>query len=264
MLEAEAAFVDTLDDLMDTVENGIKSVLRGVLTSQGKRAEKTKNDLVVIEKALMEDERESEHSSRSTNGLPSTAPSRLSTLERLIDQPFHRITYTKAIDLLSSQHKTTPFQFSPSWGLSLQSEHEKFLASPRCLDGPVFVTDYPRDLKPFYMRLNDNDQTSEVTTDAVPCSTRETVACFDLLVPDMGELAGGSLREERLSLLSSRMDAIGMDKADYEWYLDLRRYGTVRHGGWGMGFDRFVCWITGVGNIRDVVAFPRWKGHCQY
>jgi asparaginyl-tRNA synthetase len=110
------------------------------------------------------------------------------------------------------------------------------------------------------MRTNDTNENEQSNQ----AEDRQTVACFDLLAPGIGELAGGSLREERLGHLIQAIDHAGMKRGDYEWYLDLRRYGTVQHGGWGMGFERFICWITGVGNVRDVVAFPRWKGHCRY
>ena len=247
MLEAEVAFVETLDDLMDTVERGIKDVLNGVLTEGSRRGARARHDLEVIGKSLTEDKAEG-----TTSDEGPTSAERIHMLESLGDKPFARVTYTEAVEILENRHATSPFDFAPAWGAGLQSEHEKYLAG-QVYGGPVFVTDYPRDLKPFYMRLNGIDRDG-----------RQTVGCFDLLAPGIGELAGGSLREERLAHLIAAIDKAHMKREDYEWYLDLRRYGSAKHGGWGMGFDRFMCWLTGVGNVRDVVAFPRWKGHCKY
>jgi asparaginyl-tRNA synthetase len=251
MLEAEVAFVKSLDTLMDTVENGIKTVLRGILVGNTLRGNRARQDLAVIRKSLAE---ETAESSGSSAGATSLEAGRQEELATFVDKPFVRITYTQAIERLQKRHAEDPFVFEPTWGAGLQSEHEKYLAG-QVYGGPVFVTDYPRALKPFYMRVNDAD---------AELADRQTVACFDLLAPGIGELAGGSLREERLGHLIESIDRAGMKREDYEWYLDLRRYGTVEHGGWGMGFERFICWITGVGNVRDVVAFPRWKGHCRY
>lgn len=247
MLEAEVAFVETLDDLMNTVEQGIKDVLSGMLAASSRRAARARQDLEVIGKSLMEDKAEASTSDETHNPAE-----RMTMLESFTDKPFARITYTQAVEILARRHAETPFDFAPTWGAGLQSEHEKYLAG-QVYGGPVFVTDYPRDLKPFYMRLN-----------GVERDGKQTVACFDLLTPGIGELAGGSLREERLAQLIESIDKAQMKREDYEWYLDLRRYGSVKHGGWGMGFDRFMCWLTGIGNVRDVVAFPRWKGHCKY
>jgi asparaginyl-tRNA synthetase len=147
-----------------------------------------------------------------------------------------RITYTEAIRLLQEQAKL-PIE----WGQDLPTEHERWLAEKH-FQSPVFVTDYPAKLKPFYMRLNEDGK---------------TVACFDLLVPKVGELAGGSLREERLDHLKQAMKAKGMPEAEYGWYLDLRRYGTVPHGGFGLGWERLVSYLTGLENVRECVAFPR-------
>jgi asparaginyl-tRNA synthetase len=253
MLEAEVAFVESLDGLMDTVEQGIKRVLRGVLHASSSRGQRARRDLEVIQKSLTEEVLES-------SGVDDE-PECVERVEMLKsfsgNEPFARISYTRAVEILRERHSRVPFVFEPGWGAGLQSEHEKYLAG-EVFGGPVFVTDYPRNLKPFYMRLNEADPNLSTACD------QQTVACFDLLAPGIGELAGGSLREERLAQLVNSMDLAGMKKEDYDWYLDLRRYGTVKHGGWGMGFERFICWITGVGNVRDVVAFPRWKGHCRY
>ncbi|KAI5996294.1 hypothetical protein EDD15DRAFT_2387293 [Pisolithus albus] len=164
-------------------------------------------------------------------------------------KPWARLTYTEAISELEKYAaltgpKASTFEFQPVWGRALQSEHERWL-SEVLVKGPVFVTDYPSSLKPFYMRMNDDGR---------------SVACFDLLVPYVGELAGGSLREERFDALHSRMSSLGMDTEgeEYRWYLDLRRFGSAPHGGFGLGFERLVSWASGVENVRECIAMPRW------
>lgn len=251
MLEAEVAFVETLDQLMSTVEDGIRTVVEGLVVDGRRRSAKAREDLRVIEHSLKQD-REEKQSKHDASAASAVDP--ISRLRQMMDRPFIRISYTEAIAILKQQHSAEPFEHTPEWGASLQTEHEKYLAGEK-FGAPVFVTDYPQALKPFYMRLNDD--TSATTPSP-------TVACFDLLVPGIGELVGGSLREERLTHLEHAISHAGLDKQAYDWYLDLRRYGSVKHGGWGMGWERFVCWVTGVGNIRDVVAFPRWKGNCKY
>lgn len=165
-----------------------------------------------------------------------------------VEREWPRITYTDAIETLKERHTVSPFQYIPEWGASLQSEHERYLAD-EVYNGPLFVTDYPTSIKPFYMRANDDGR---------------TVACFDLLVPGIGELAGGSLREERLDILEHNMVQAGLDRSTYDWYLDLRRYGSVPHGGFGVGYERLLSVISGVSNLRDVVLFPRWAGRCNF
>ncbi len=167
-------------------------------------------------------------------------------LETLISKPFARLSYSDAVDILKKCGKT--FEYPVEYGIDLQSEHERFLAEEH-FKRPVFLTDYPRQIKPFYMRMNDDGQ---------------TVAAMDLLVPGIGELIGGSQREERLNVLDARMDEIGLDKDPYWWYLDSRRFGTVPHAGFGMGFERFLMMITGISNIRDVIAFPRTPGSIDF
>ncbi|KAF9225764.1 asparaginyl-tRNA synthetase [Gyrodon lividus] len=164
-------------------------------------------------------------------------------------EPWARMTYTEAIAELEKYHTSSevrarPFTFAPKWGHGLQSEHEKWL-SEVLVKGPVFVTDYPSVLKPFYMRMNDDER---------------TVACFDLLVPYVGELVGGSLREERLEALQKRMAVHRLDPEgeEYGWYVDLRRFGSAPHGGFGMGFERLVSWLSGIENVRECIAMPRW------
>lgn len=163
----------------------------------------------------------------------------IATLEGIVNASFERLTYTEAVRLLQSSGET--FEFPAQWGLDLQSEHERYLTEKR-VGKPVVVTDYPKDIKAFYMRLNADGQ---------------TVRAMDVLVPRLGEIIGGSQREERESALRERMTQSGLDPANYWWYLDLRRYGTVPHAGFGLGFERTVQFATGMQNIRDVIAFPR-------
>ncbi|KAF9919814.1 hypothetical protein BGZ65_011798, partial [Modicella reniformis] len=175
------------------------------------------------------------------------------------------MTYTEAIEILRKSGEK--FEFEPKWGQGLQSEHEKWLAGTYC-KGPVFVTDYPASLKPFYMRKNDYSSSSSsssttlsATTTADGTEDRTTVACVDLLVPGIGELMGGSLREERLEVLQRQIQEFGLDQEEYQWYMDLRKFGTVPHGGWGIGFERYILMVTGMDNVRDVIPFPRYIHH---
>ncbi|KAM0748184.1 asparaginyl-tRNA synthetase [Meredithblackwellia eburnea MCA 4105] len=165
--------------------------------------------------------------------------------------PFPRISYTEAIEILSAHHSSSPttFAFAPVWGASIQTEHEKWLADAH-FHSPVFVTDYPAHLKPWYMLRSEPEPTATN-------GGRETVACFDLLVPRLGELIGGSLREHRSSELLKAMSHHGVDEKQYEWYMDLRKYGSTRHGGFGMGWERLVAFLTGLENVRECIAFPR-------
>lgn len=287
MLEAEVAFTRTLDELLDVVEDGIRAVLRRLMWEQGVRAERNRADLELIAHHQNEGDGEghqgeiSDSSGSDTNTDGSTASGTdfeirgerppLVHILNAANRPFKRITYTDAVTLLSSAHEEEQsFVHTPTWGEGLSTEHEKWLASH--FAGPVFVTHYPRNLKPFYMLPSDADPSYDPPTHPTPPKPKEsetatdtdTVACFDLLFPGIGEMAGGSLREYRAEQLGRAMEAAGLDKEVYAWYLDLRRLGSVPHGGWGMGWDRWVCWVTGVGNVRDVVPFPRWKGHCKY
>ncbi|KAI7133319.1 hypothetical protein KC343_g13983 [Hortaea werneckii] len=168
-----------------------------------------------------------------------------------------RITYADAINHLqrASQEGKAKFIFSPSYSDGLQAEHERYLAATIC-EGrrPVFVTDYPAAQKPFYMSPSTSNQGEK---------QEDTVSCFDLLVPDLCELVGGSLREHRSGALIQTMKEKGVAGSNLEWYQDLRRYGSVPHGGFGLGFDRLLCYLSGVSNVRDVVAFPRWYGRCE-
>ncbi|HCY83535.1 MAG TPA: asparagine--tRNA ligase [Desulfobacteraceae bacterium] len=167
-------------------------------------------------------------------------------LKTLMDEEFARLPYTDAIEILEKSGKK--FEFPVAYGIDLQSEHERFLAE-EYFKKPVFLINYPREIKPFYMRMNDDEK---------------TVAAMDLLVPRIGELIGGSQREERLDRLEARMDEMNLPKDDYWWYLDSRRYGTAPHSGFGLGFERFLMMITGITNIRDVIPFPRTPGSIDF
>ena len=160
-------------------------------------------------------------------------------IAKLAESPFTRITYTDAVAELSRAKQK--FEFPVSWGLDLQSEHERYLTDT-VYKGPVIVTDYPEQIKAFYMRMNDDGK---------------TVAAMDVLAPRIGEIIGGSQREERLPLLEQRMAAMNIPTAELQWYLDLRRFGSAPHAGFGLGFERLVQFLTGMGNIRDVIACPR-------
>ena len=164
-----------------------------------------------------------------------------------MDKDFVRCPYTKAVEILKASGQK--FDYEPEWGIDLQTEHERYLTEVAFEGSPVFVTDYPKDIKAFYMRLNEDGK---------------TVAAADLLVPGVGELCGGSQREERLDVLEARIRELGMKEEDYWWYLDLRRYGTVKHGGFGLGFERLIMYVTGMGNIRDVVPFPRTVNNLEF
>jgi len=214
MLEAEWAFVKDVGNVCAVVEGAIKDVLNS--DDRLDLAVLWKNGDDVRRRAL-------ENAGRTGRQWP-------------------RMTYTEAIVELMRHRKI--FQFEPAWGRPLQSEHERWLAS-ELVNGPVFVTDYPAALKPFYMRANPDQQ---------------TVACFDLLVPHVGELAGGSLREERVDMLDRAMTAKGLGLAEYGWYRDLRRFGGTPHGGFGLGFERLVGWVGGIENVRECIPMPRWCG----
>ena len=170
----------------------------------------------------------------------------IATLEKIGSSQFARITYTEAIDLL--KQAKTKFDFEPAWGQDLQSEHERYLTE-EAIGRPVIVTDYPSTIKPFYMRLSDDEK---------------TVAAMDVLVPKVGEIVGGSQREDRLDVLSRRMEQQDLDPEAYWWYLDLRRFGTVPHAGFGLGLERIVQFTTGMANIRDVIPFPRTPGSAEF
>lgn len=211
MIEPEMVFAD-LTDYMDTAEAMIKYMIKHLL-------ETCKDELAFFnqffDKELLE------------------------RLESVATSDFGRITYTEAIKLLEPLNDE--FQYKVSWGCDLQTEHERYLTE-KIYKKPLFVTDYPKEIKSFYMRMNEDGK---------------TVAAADMLVPGVGELCGGSQREERLDVLVARMNELGLNPEDYDWYLDLRRFGSVQHAGYGLGFERFLMYATGIPNIRDVIPFPR-------
>jgi len=164
-------------------------------------------------------------------------------LDGVVNSAFARVSYTEAVELLKKNNEK--FEYPVEWGSDLQTEHEKYLTE-QIYKKPVFVTDYPKEIKAFYMRLNDDGK---------------TVAAVDLLVPGIGEIIGGSQREERMEVLESRMAELGIDREHYAWYRDLRRYGTVPHAGFGLGFERTLAYVTGLANVRDAIPFPRTPGN---
>jgi asparaginyl-tRNA synthetase len=218
MVEPEMAFCDLSEDA-DVAEAFLKHVFRAVL-------DRCEEDMKLfnqwVDKTVIE------------------------TLDHIIDSPFERVTYTEAMNLLTQAERD--WEYPPSWGVDLQTEHERFLTE-ETFKRPVILTDYPASIKPFYMRVNDDGR---------------TVRAMDVLVPKIGEIIGGSQREDRLDVLERRMGEQGMDLDDYWWYRDLRRFGTVPHAGFGLGLERTVQFATGMGNIRDVIPFPRTPGHADF
>jgi asparaginyl-tRNA synthetase len=170
----------------------------------------------------------------------------IDTLEHIVASPFERLTYTEAVDILQKSGRS--FEFPVEWGRDLQSEHERFLTEEH-LKKPVIVTDYPKSIKAFYMYVNDDGR---------------TVRAMDVLVPKVGEIIGGSQREHREDVLRRRISAAGLDPNAYGWYLDLRRFGSAPHSGFGLGFERIVQFMTGMKNIRDVIPFPRVPGYAEF
>ncbi len=214
MIEPELAFADLSDD-MDCAEDMVKYIINYIKGS-------CKEELEFLNKFV-------------DNGL-------LDRLDNVVNNEFKRLTYTEAIDILLKVKDR--FDAPVDWGVDLQSEHERYITE-EVFKKPVFLTDYPKEIKAFYMRLNDDEK---------------TVAASDLLVPGIGELIGGSQREERIDVLEKRMEECGLAKEDYKYYLDLRKYGGVTHSGYGLGFERMIMYLTGIGNIRDVLPFPRTFG----
>lgn len=218
MIEPEIAFAD-LDDNMILAEQMIKYVI-GYVMEHAPEEMRFFNQF--IDKGLIE------------------------RLEHVVSSDFARVTYTEAVKLLEEHNDQ--FEYKVSWGTDLQTEHERFLTE-EIFKKPVFVTDYPKEIKAFYMKMNPDEK---------------TVAAMDLLVPAIGEIIGGSQREDDLDKLKKRMEENAMNPEDYEFYLDLRKYGSTRHAGFGLGFERMVMYVTGIGNIRDVIPYPRTVGKCQY
>jgi asparaginyl-tRNA synthetase len=218
MVEPEIAFADLQQD-SELAEALLKHVFKTLLDKRG-------DDLAFFDE-------------RVEKGL-------VAKLEGIVTSEFVRMDYTEAVTIL--QNTKEKFEYPVSWGTDLQSEHERFLTEKH-VGKPVILMNYPKDIKAFYMRVNDDGK---------------TVAAMDVLAPGIGEIIGGSQREERLDVLDSRMDEIGIDKTHYDWYRDLRRYGTVPHAGFGLGFERTLIYATGIGNVRDAIPFPRTPGSARY
>ena len=218
MIEPEMAFCDLQED-MEVAKDMIQYVIRYVMDT-------CPQDLAFFNQFM-------------DKGL-------LQRLEHVATSDFAKVTYTEAIEILEKHNDA--FEYKVQWGSDLQTEHEKYLTE-QVFGKPVFVTDYPKEIKAFYMRQNDDGK---------------TVAAVDMLVPGIGEIIGGSQREERLDVLTARMDELGLNQEDYWWYLDLRRYGGAKHAGFGLGFERLIMYLTGIPNIRDVLPFPRTTGTAEF
>ena len=218
MIEPEIAFAD-LNDNMELAEEMIKYIINYVIENA---PEEMAFFNQFIDKGLSE------------------------RLASVVNADFGKVTYTEAVDILKKSGKT--FEYPVEWGIDLQTEHERYLTE-EVFKKPVFVTDYPKEIKAFYMRMNEDGK---------------TVAAMDLLVPGVGEIIGGSQREERAEVLEQKMDAMGLEKENYKFYLDIRRYGTVKHSGFGLGFERMIMYVTGISNIRDVIPFPRTVKNCEF
>mgnify|MGYP001026632984 FL=1 len=235
MIEPEMAFCD-LEDNMNLAEEFIKYIIRYAM-------EHNPDDLAFLAQRLADEEKQLPQDKRSELGL-------IEKLDFVLNNDFERITYTQAIDILlqSPAYKKKKFQYEVKWGIDMQSEHERYLVEKH-FKKPVIVTDYPMDIKAFYMRRNDDGK---------------TVAAMDILAPGIGEIVGGSQREERLDKLLQRMEAMHVPAEELWWYLDTRRFGTVPHAGFGLGFERMVQFVTGMSNIRDAIAFPRTPGSAEF
>lgn len=218
MVEPEVAFAD-LEDIASLAEDMLKYVFKAVLDER-------RDDMEFFAQRI---EKEA-----------------ISRLEEFVEKDFAQVDYTDAVAILENCGKK--FEFPVEWGVDLQSEHERYLAEEH-FKAPVVIKNYPRDIKAFYMRQNEDGK---------------TVAAMDVVAPGIGEIIGGSQREERLDVLDARLEEMGLHKEDYSWYRDLRKYGTVPHSGFGLGFERLVAYVTGMGNVRDVIAFPRTKGNANY
>lgn len=218
MIEPEIAFADLSDD-MDVAEDMVKYIINYTLENAPEEMEFFNK---FIDKGLLD------------------------RLHHIVNSDFDRVTYTEAVEILKKADKK--FEYPVEWGIDLQTEHERYLTE-EVFKKPIFVIDYPKDIKAFYMRLNDDGK---------------TVAACDMLVPGVGEIIGGSQREERMDVLTRRMEELGMGGSSYDWYLDLRKYGGVKHAGYGLGFERMIMYLTGMSNIRDVIPFPRTPKNCEF
>jgi asparaginyl-tRNA synthetase len=235
MIEPEMAFCD-LEDNMNLAEEFIKYIIRYAIQNN-------KEDLEFLAQRLEDEEKQKPQAERSEMGL-------MQKLQFVVDNSFERITYTEAIDILlqSPAYKKKKFQYDVKWGIDMQSEHERYLVEKH-FKKPVIVTGYPKAIKAFYMRQNEDGK---------------TVAAMDILAPGIGEIVGGSQREERMDLLVSRMNEMNIPAEELWWYLDTRRFGSVPHAGFGLGFERMVQFVTGMTNIRDVIAFPRTPKNADF
>ena len=218
MIEPEVAFAE-LKDVAQLAEDMLKYVCKAVL-------EELPDDMAFFAQRIKKDA--------------------IERLEKLVSSDFVRMDYTDAIEILQNCGKE--FEFPVEWGIDLSSEHERYLAEEH-VGAPIIMQNYPKDIKAFYMRINDDGK---------------TVAAMDVLAPGIGEIIGGSQREERLDVFDARLDEMGLSKEDYAWYRDLRRYGTVPHSGFGLGFERLVAYVTGMQNVRDVIPFPRTPGNASF
>lgn len=236
MIEPEMAFSDLEDD-MDLAEDFIKYIIKYALDNN-------RDDLDFLAARLVEEEKQKTQSERSEMGL-------IEKLEFVINNDFQRLTYTEAIEILkeSTPNKKKKFQYLvDKWGIDLQSEHERYLVEKH-FKKPVILINYPKEIKAFYMRQNDDGK---------------TVAAMDILAPGIGEIVGGSQREERLEVLEKRMHEMNIPAKEMDWYLDTRRFGTVPHAGFGLGFERLMLFVTGMTNIRDVIPFPRFPKNAEF
>jgi asparaginyl-tRNA synthetase len=240
MIEPEMAFYD-LNDNMDLAEELLKYVIRYAL-------EHCTEELEFLQNRLAEEEKQKAQAERSPFGL-------IEKLQFCLENEFERITYTEAIEILKRSKPNQKKQFKylvNEWGIDLQSEHERYLVEKH-FKKPVILTDYPADIKAFYMRQNEVDEQG-----------RKTVAAMDILFPGIGEIVGGSQREERYEVLTRRMEEMHIPIEEMDWFLDTRRFGTAPHSGFGLGFERLVLFVTGMGNIRDVIPFPRYPNNAAF
>jgi asparaginyl-tRNA synthetase len=236
MIEPEVAFND-LEDNMNLAEEFIKYVIKYAIDNN-------KEDIEFLAQRLEEEEKQKPQNERNEMTL-------MEKLDFVVNNDFERLTYTEAIEILkeSNHNKKKKFQYLiEGWGADLQSEHERYLVEKH-FKKPVILTNYPKDIKSFYMRMNEDGK---------------TVAAMDILAPGIGEIVGGSQREERLDKLTQRMNAMNIPAEDLNWYLDTRRFGSCPHAGFGLGFERLVQFVTGMGNIRDVIPFPRYPKSAEF
>ena len=218
MIEPELSFID-MNELLNSIESYIKYITKSIL-------EKCTDDLTLFNKFI--------------------SPGIIERHQALLNSPFARMSYTEAIDILNRADKT--FEHKVEWGCDLQSEHERYICEVHTKK-PTFITDYPKEIKAFYMKLNDDGK---------------TVSAVDLIVPGIGELVGGSMREDDIKTLKTKLQENELSEEAYWWYLELRKYGSTPHGGYGVGFERFIKYITGMDNIRDVIPFPRYQGYAEF